>query len=256
MDKFYTKSSVANYCLSKLNIQADLYIEPSAGNGSFFNLLPVDRRKGYDIEPACAGVIKQDFFTTDDSQFDGDIVYIGNPPFGRNSSMAVRFFNHCASNTKAQAIAFIVPKTFKKPFFQNKLSMEFSLFREESLPKESFLFNGWSHDVPCIFQVWVRKKREPIKVPKNIWFDKLTKKEALQQGDTKVFAIRRVGWNSGHLLIGLDYNENSTYFLKPKVKKLKSLVKQIDLKYIDCTSGVRSISIPEILLELERLTKK
>ena len=50
MDKFYTNINIAKKCLTNLyktiNInEYDYYLEPSAGNGSFFNLLPSDGNK-------------------------------------------------------------------------------------------------------------------------------------------------------------------------------------------------------------------
>ena len=43
-------------------VEALFFIEPSAGTGAFYNLLPPQRRLGMDIEPKCEGVIAQDFF--------------------------------------------------------------------------------------------------------------------------------------------------------------------------------------------------
>jgi hypothetical protein len=122
LDRFYTNETIATDVYKKFVRalgrdfdQIDLFIEPSAGSGAFFNLLPPEKRLGYDLEPACEGVVQQDFYTTDDSQLNSEcIAYIGNPPFGKNASDAIKFFNHCAKNPKAHYISFVVPKSFQK----------------------------------------------------------------------------------------------------------------------------------------------
>ena len=39
------------------------FIEPSAGNGSFFTIIPTINKIGIDISPEHKDIIKQDFFT-------------------------------------------------------------------------------------------------------------------------------------------------------------------------------------------------
>ena len=59
-DQFFTSKESSQYCidktyeiLKKWNVDISNYhfIEPSAGDGSFYNLLPPDKRTGIDIEP-------------------------------------------------------------------------------------------------------------------------------------------------------------------------------------------------------------
>ena len=49
---------------------------------------------------------------------------LGNPPFGKNCSLAIKFFNKAAEF--ADLIAFIIPRTFKRISIQNKLNLNFS----------------------------------------------------------------------------------------------------------------------------------
>ncbi len=56
MDQFYTNDDVAKKCFKKLlefiNIEEfDIFLEPSAGKGSFLKLLPEENRIGIDIDP-------------------------------------------------------------------------------------------------------------------------------------------------------------------------------------------------------------
>lgn len=64
-----------------------------------------------DIDPQGDGIVKLDFFDFE-LPYDDRVVVVGNPPFGRNSSLAIRFFNKAACG--AEIIAFIVPRSFKK----------------------------------------------------------------------------------------------------------------------------------------------
>ena len=109
MDQFYTLPQVARECVDTLLQYVsfddyDVILEPSAGTGSFFELLPTTKRKGIDLEPKCDHVETMNFF---DFVAEPNTSYcvVGNPPFGRISSTAVKFFNHAA--TFASVIAFI-----------------------------------------------------------------------------------------------------------------------------------------------------
>jgi hypothetical protein len=56
LDQFYTNKNIALKCYNKLNEIIDLnkfdkHLEPSAGSGSFFNIMDNTRKIGIDIEP-------------------------------------------------------------------------------------------------------------------------------------------------------------------------------------------------------------
>ena len=81
---------------------------------------------------------------------------IGNPPFGKISSFAVRFFNKSAEY--AEVIAFIVPRTFKRVSVQNRLNLNFHLIYNEDLPMKPCCFEP-KMGAKCCFQIWKKKKR-------------------------------------------------------------------------------------------------
>lgn len=67
MDQFYTIPKVADECLvdiiEHLNFdEYDIILEPSAGTGSFYNKLPLQKRHEIDLDPKCEGVERLDFF--------------------------------------------------------------------------------------------------------------------------------------------------------------------------------------------------
>ena len=131
-------------------------MEPSAGKGAFYNLMPEHRRIGMDLEPKCDGVKLQDFLKTVKIKFEPhNTVVVGNPPFGKRGNLAVAFFNHAACF--AETVAFIVPVIFRKFMIHKKLDSRMKFISKLELPKESFEFDdGKTYSVNTEFQVWTR----------------------------------------------------------------------------------------------------
>ena len=159
LDKFYTIPECSKKCidivLTLYDIKSwDLIIEPSAGNGSFLNQIPSNKKIGIDISPEQPDIIKQDFFDYIPPTIINNNLVIGNPPFGRVSSTEIKFFNHSAKF--ANVIAFIIPKTFRKVSVQNKLDRMFHLVHDEELPNKPCCFTP-PMMVKCCFQVWERR---------------------------------------------------------------------------------------------------
>ncbi len=161
LDKFYTIPSYSKKCIDKVfelydKLQFDLIIEPSAGNGSFFNQIESENKIGIDIAPENQNIIKMDFFDYTPSN-KNSILVIGNPPFGKISSIAIKFFNHSAK--WATVIAFIIPRTFRRPSVQNKLDKMFHLVYDEDVSTKPCCFTP-QMTVKCCFQIWEKKETE------------------------------------------------------------------------------------------------
>jgi predicted RNA methylase len=161
LDQFFTKPEIASKCLLalksslKCNLEDfNFIVEPSCGNGAFSNLLPVTKTISMDID-AIDENNRYDFLNVNipfpDNSF---ILTIGNPPYGKNSSLAVKFFNKAASYSNI--IAFIVPKTFSKISLQNKLDLKFHCLLRWELEENSFIFEDKSYNVNCEFQIWTK----------------------------------------------------------------------------------------------------
>ncbi|HOT89114.1 MAG TPA: hypothetical protein PLC59_06495 [Bacteroidales bacterium] len=257
LDQFYTCPAIAKKCVDVLNSVVDtnnyIFIEPSAGSGSFYNLMPADRRYGMDLEPKCEGIAQMDFFKY---IYKGTrrVIVLGNPPFGKNSSMAMRFFNHAASMPEVDYIAFIIPKTFRKNSLQNKLSMNFSIIHDIDLPDNSFLKGGVPYKVPSCFQVWKRNlyPRQPKIVDlTNDWF------EFVARNNSPDLAVRRVGRRAGICTDNIQSCKlHSWHFLKLKAgvskKKFMQHINKLysEKKFLIVASqsaGARSISFGELV---------
>jgi len=164
LDQFYTKSAIAKKYyefmllkLARLGVKNPFFVEPSAGSGSFFDLLNSQKRIGLDIEPKSKDIKKQNFLTW---QYNGreksNVVVIGNPPFGRRAKLAIEFFNK--STEFAHTIGFIVPVQFRKYSVHSKLNPNYKLIAEKFLPENSFITeDGIDFNVNCVFQIWTKK---------------------------------------------------------------------------------------------------
>lgn len=247
LDQFYTKNSIALDCYNRLNnfivdnsISSTEWLEPSAGTGSFYSLLPRDSRLGIDLEPKIEGVVLHDFLTYSLERH--DYLTIGNPPFGKNSSLAIKFFNKCALHSKL--IAFVLPKTFKKSSVLKRLDKNFHLLYEYDLPPFSFEFEGKEYDVPSVFQIWVKSS-----IPRNLE-NFINKHEdfIFTTKENADFAIQRVGNAAGKVKEDFEkYATASHYFIKgdPKVMEIFKKINWSSVKYN--TAGNPSISKRELI---------
>ena len=165
-DQFYTKTDVSLKCIEvflehiKVN-DKDILIEPSAGTGSFSNYFKQNEYNihAFDIEPKQDYIKESDFLELDTSDFKNKNVHcIGNPPFGKQSSLAKKFIKKNA--TFCNTISFILPKSFRKNSYQKCFPLNFHLVKEVDLDKNSFVIDGKTHNVPCVFQIWVKKDED------------------------------------------------------------------------------------------------
>lgn len=164
-DQYYTKYSVAEHCCRVLKelfpeCSDKTFMEPSAGTGVFVDaihkIFGEVKVKAYDIDPKRKDIVKADFTIYN---FKGNnLITVGNPPFGKRSSLAISFFNISAK--KSDIIAFIVPVQFEKYSVQKCLNIEFKLAHSERLPKNSFIYDGKDCDIRCVFQIWSRLDKE------------------------------------------------------------------------------------------------
>ena len=126
-DQFYTSPTVAQKCVESIlalcpHASGYLWIEPSAGNGAFLQMIPSHFDKvGLDLDPKAEDIQVQDYLTwTPPSR---QSIVFGNPPFGRQSTLAKSFI---AKSEYASIIAFILPKSFTKHSMYNAFGKRFN----------------------------------------------------------------------------------------------------------------------------------
>lgn len=261
IDKYYTKDIVVELCLNlvkkyiEINTD-DLIVEPSAGNGSFITGIKslTSNFRFYDLEPDNTEIIKQDYLLYDYGIIKNafsKIHIIGNPPFGRQSSFAIKFIKK--SCEFCDSISFILPKSFKKDSLKKTFPLNFHLIFEIDLPDKSFLVDGVEHNVETVFQIWEKKDllRTIIKNEEPLNFVFVGKNE------NPDISFRRVGVNAGIIDVNIDTKSiQSHYFIK--LSNNKSVNENIDLLKViqfnhNNTVGPRSISKQELIKEFNKV---
>jgi len=263
IDKFYTKKEIVDHIIELFKEYVapnnnDLIIEPSAGNGAFIDAIKSLKcnYEFYDLEPEHEEIIKQDYLlynynTNAIVNANNKIHILGNPPFGRQSSLAIKFIKK--SCEFCDTISFILPRSFKKDSLKKTFSPNFHLLCEIDLPEKSFLVNTKEHDVPCIFQIWINKTyaREVTEKlePHNFIFVKKT--------DNPSISFRRVGVNAGTIDVNSTYKcVQSHYFIRftnaNDLAKNLALLKSI-VYDSNNTVGPKSIGKQELIKEFNKV---
>lgn len=263
IDKYYTKTEVVDICVIMLQKYIeinnnDVCIEPSAGNGAFIsNIKKIFKNyKFYDLEPQNNNIIKQDYlefnFNKIIEQKYNKIHILGNPPFGRQSSLAIKFIKK--SCKYCDSISFILPKSFKKDSLKKHFPLNFHLIYEYDLPKNSFIVDNKEYDVPCVFQIWLKKNinravQEKLK-PNKYKFVKIDENPDI--------SFRRVGVYAGKIDINIeDKSIQSHYFIKFDDNIFtEELLKKLNTIEYSCknnTAGPKSISKQELIKEFNMI---
>ena len=262
LDKFYTIPAISEKCLERIGSiykwsEWGLVIEPSAGNGSFLTRIPTAKKIGIDISPEHDDIIKQDFLTynpasyaTGDAGDLGKILVIGNPPFGRVSSLAIKFFNHASK--WADVIAFIIPRTFRRVSVQNKLNASFHLIFDEEIPMKPCSFSP-PMMAKCCFQIWEKRdtKRPIIELSKKhddwdfLGFGPKDAKGQPTPPEGADFAIRAYGGKCGEIVdTGLEMlRPKSWHWIKSKINKNTLIERFNSLDYAVSLDTARQNSI-------------
>jgi hypothetical protein len=256
-DQFYTRKSVAKQCVNTITQTVkkwDSYtwLEPAAGSGAFLNLVPKGCQKiGIDIDPKRQDIVKADFLewsppSKNNPDHPTKFILFGNPPFGRQSSLAKSFI--ARGSQFADIIAFILPRSFVKPSMSNIFPLKFHCNYSKELDENSFRVNGKLYDVPCVFQIWQRMKIDrfiPVKA-KECGF------KYVKNTDVYHVAFRRVGVFAGRCYVHSDndvFSKQSHYFLifdDNAVPHIDKIVEHINNHTFPTnTVGPRSISKPE-----------
>lgn len=157
LDQFFTPIPLAQQCMTWLNeylqtrnFQLPLcFIEPSAGKGSFYNLLERGKRIGFELDPVlCIGTeyLNMDFLNLLALPPNQTYVACGNPPFSCGTTLTKRkknvqacFLQHCES-LGCEVIGMIfganMHRIRPKPLVANM-----KLVRSYALPNTCFLSN-------------------------------------------------------------------------------------------------------------------
>ena len=131
--------------------------------------------------------------------------------------------------------------------------LNFHLAVEYDLPVNSFLVDNKEHDVPCVFQIWIKKDINRI-IPKKIAPNnfKFAKKD-----ENPDISFRRVGIYAGSIYKEIDHKSSqSHYFIKfdnPLVDEKYTELSNINYPSKNNTVGPKSISKQELIKEFNMI---
>jgi hypothetical protein len=245
-DKFYTKEDTAKRLIDISNIDDyDTVIEPSAGAGAFSNNIKHKNLISLDIDPENSNIVKMDWFDFSIEK-KGRILVIGNPPFGNQGGLALKFIKKC-DDLKIDTIAFILPKSFKKDSVQNRIPLNYYLIKEIDLDASSFELNGVDYGVPSVFQIWERRDKERDLVKMKTKSNLIS---FVSKNDNPDYSFRRVGFYAGKIFDDvLDKSEQSHYFVKSS-NEIRNFLEKYNWEHNN-TAGPRSIGKSEIIKLIE-----
>lgn len=237
LDKYYTKTEVVRQCLEKvaeLPHEYDLIIEPSAGEGAFFDEISHPNKIGIDIHSRREKFLKLNWLDFKvDSEFK-KVLVIGNPPFGQYHKLSSAFISHALSFRNAQTIAFILPNVYQKHTRQKILPADWRIVSILELDRNSFVLEGKDYHVPASFFVFDRSEGEDLRVDPNL-YESTSDFEFSNKHDFDIFvfgaAPKRVIKNP---------NENNRgYYLKSKIPadELMKKIGSIDWSGNSCANG-------------------
>ncbi|MEI7419611.1 MAG: hypothetical protein WCK24_01985 [Actinomycetes bacterium] len=251
-EQFYTPKELAKTLSNKVaqvigGLTNRTVIEPAGGTGSFVSAakdLGAKKVVSFDIEPKADGVILADFLTNEIKGIT-DAVTISNPPFGRNNSLSIPFFNKAAKHS--QYIAFIVPRSWRKWSVINRLDRNFHLIHDEDLAIDYVDETGemlWQKArLNTCFQIWEKREtqRELIKVKD---FGLITKVSPLEAD----VALTVFGYGCGKVRTEFERIPNSTVmFLKLNDKRVLASLNRVDFsKFYRNTAYTEALSLQEI----------
>lgn len=228
-----------------------VWIEPAGGTGNFVNAV---KEKGYkvwscDIEPKGLGIQRFDFLELNLKGFKGkNVIVYGNPPFGRNNALSVKFFNHAAE--AAEYIAFLVPRSWRKWSVQDKLDNRFHLVFDRDIT-EHFVDDS-NNDLSGIgirtcFQIWKKSTsliRQPVEVEDRGFIKKTTPEEA----DASITIFGR---GCGTVKTEFERKPNTTQmFVKAEPYVIKALSNLNLSEFYNRTAYIEALSIKEIMFAL------
>lgn len=250
-EQYYTPKSLAIELVSQVEkvlgpLAGKTVLEPAGGTGSFIEAVQaagVHKVISFDIEPLHE-LIKEGSFL-DQELGESNLITISNPPFGRNNSLSIPFFNHAAK--VSDAICFIVPRSWRKWSVTNRLDLNFELVLDLDLEidyedAEGSALSAKSHLATC-FQVWKRTgvARNIIRVKDMGVVEKISP-------DKADVSLTIFGYGCGKVKTDFERVANTTQmFLKLKHPDALQALESVDYsKFFKNTAYTEALSLQEI----------
>ena len=250
-EQFYTPLALAHTLVENVeavlgSLKGKSVLEPAGGTGSFVEAAFAKGAKeviSFDIEPLHEKVVLGSFLEQELTQ--RNLISISNPPFGRNNSLSIPFFNHAAR--VSDAICFIVPRSWRKWSVTNRLDLNFELISDQDIDidyvdSSGELISDKSRLATC-FQIW--KKTETSRVPVKITDMGVIEKISPELADVSMTIF---GYGCGSIKEDFERVPNTTQlFLKLNHPQALSALRSVDFsKFFKSTAYTEALSIQEI----------
>lgn len=250
-EQFYTPPAIAESIVKNVkkrvgNFSGYTLLEPAGGTGSFIEAAKthgLTKVISFDIEPHHKKITLGDFLEQNISR--KGLLTISNPPFGRNNSLSIPFFNKAAQ--VSDLIVFIVPRSWRKWSVQNRLNQNFHLVKDDDLTINYVDVNGEDSHAKdrlrtCV-QYWER--RETIRPLIKVQDMGIIERTTPDQADA---ALTMFGYNCGNLTTDFERRKITTrMYLKFTHPKAKKAIENSDFsKFYMNTAYTEALALPEI----------
>jgi predicted RNA methylase len=250
-EQYYTPKPLALELVAQIEkvlgpLAGKTVLEPAGGTGAFIEAVQsagVSKVISFDIEPLHDSVSVGDFLEQEVNQ--KNLITISNPPFGRNNSLSIPFFNHAAE--ASDAICFIVPRSWRKWSVTNRLNLSFELAFDIDLDidyvdAEGSPLSSKTHLATC-FQIW-KKTNKPRKVVR-VTDKGIIEKVSPDQADVSLTIF---GYGCGKVKTQFERVPNTTQmFLKLHHPEALAALESVDYsKFFKNTAYTEALSLPEI----------
>ena len=250
-EQYYTPADLAERLIAEVEtLVPDLakrtIIEPAGGTGAF---IQAAQKRGvkdvlsFDIEPKHALVKKADFLGKKLNA--RDAITISNPPFGRNNSLSIPFFNKAADHS--EFICFIVPRSWRKWSVINRLDRRFHLVADHDILVDYVDDSGERlskrTSLSTCFQIWQRRSElRPLVKVQDLGL--------IEKCDPAVadVALTIFGFGCGKVRTEFERKPNSTVmFLRVLHPQALSALKSVDFnRFSKNTAYTAALALPEI----------
>jgi len=221
-------------------------LEPAGGTGAFIEAVRavgVSEVISFDIEPLHELVTEGNFL---EQHIKGiNLITISNPPFGRNNSLSIPFFNHAA--LVSDAICFIVPRSWRKWSVTNRLDLRFELALDLDLEidyvdAEGSPLSNKTHLATC-FQIW--KKTDSPRALVRVTDKGIIEKVSPEEADVSLTIF---GYGCGKVKTEFEPVPNTTQmFLKLNHPQALAALESVDYsKFFKNTAYTEALSLQEI----------
>jgi predicted RNA methylase len=250
-EQYYTPKTLALDLVTKIeevlgSLAGKTILEPAGGTGAFIEAVQakgVANVISFDIEPLHELVSVGDFLEQEIKE--SNLITISNPPFGRNNSLSIPFFNHAAK--VSDAICFIVPRSWRKWSVTNRLDLGFELALDldidiDYVDADGNPLSNKNHLATC-FQIW--KKADVTRTLVRVTDKGIIEKVSPELADVSLTIF---GYGCGKVKTQFEPVANTTQmFLKLKHPQALAALESVDYsKFFKNTAYTEALSLQEI----------